>query len=95
MPAPPVEAAIALSIVLVAVEIVNARRGMPSLAASPSRRRLLAIADEDAKSTQERLKELQAAESAVAKRERELARREIAATFCSCVSLLLNNGWSA
>jgi hydrogenase/urease accessory protein HupE len=30
---PPVEAAIALSIVLVAVEIVNARRGMPSLAA--------------------------------------------------------------
>jgi hypothetical protein len=49
----------------------------------------------DAKSTQERLKELQAAESAVAKRERELARREIAATFSSCVSLLLNNGWSA
>jgi HupE / UreJ protein len=30
---PPVEAAIALSIVLVAVEIVNARRGTPSLAA--------------------------------------------------------------
>jgi hydrogenase/urease accessory protein HupE len=30
---PPVEAAIALSIVLVAVEIVNARRGMPSLTA--------------------------------------------------------------
>ena len=33
MPGPPVEAAIALSIVLVAVEIVNARRGTPSLAA--------------------------------------------------------------
>ena len=33
IPGPPVEAAIALSIVLVAVEIVNARRGMPSLAA--------------------------------------------------------------
>ena len=33
VPGPPVEAAIALSIVLVAVEIVNARRGMPSLAA--------------------------------------------------------------
>jgi hydrogenase/urease accessory protein HupE len=33
VPSPPVEAAIALSIVLVAVEIVNARRGMPSLAA--------------------------------------------------------------
>ena len=32
-PGPPVEAAIALSIVLVAVEIVNARRGTPSLAA--------------------------------------------------------------
>jgi hydrogenase/urease accessory protein HupE len=31
VPGPPVEAAIALSIVLVAVEIVNARRGMPSL----------------------------------------------------------------
>ena len=33
VPGPPVEATIALSIVLVAVEIVNARRGMPSLAA--------------------------------------------------------------
>jgi hydrogenase/urease accessory protein HupE len=33
VPGPPVEAAIALSIVLVAVEIVNARRGTPSLAA--------------------------------------------------------------
>jgi hydrogenase/urease accessory protein HupE len=33
VPGLPVEAAIALSIVLVAVEIVNARRGMPSLAA--------------------------------------------------------------
>ena len=33
MPRPPVEAAIALSIVLVAVEVVNARRGKPSLAA--------------------------------------------------------------
>jgi hydrogenase/urease accessory protein HupE len=33
VPGPPVEAAIALSIVLVAVEIVNARRGMLSLAA--------------------------------------------------------------
>ncbi len=33
VPGPPVEAAIALSIVLVAVEIVNARRGAPSLAA--------------------------------------------------------------
>jgi hydrogenase/urease accessory protein HupE len=33
VPGPPVEAAIALSIVLVAVEIVNARRGMRSLAA--------------------------------------------------------------
>jgi hydrogenase/urease accessory protein HupE len=33
VPGPPVEAAIALSIVLVAVEIVNARRGIPSLAA--------------------------------------------------------------
>jgi hydrogenase/urease accessory protein HupE len=33
VPGPPVEAAIALSIVLVAVEIVNARRGVPSLAA--------------------------------------------------------------
>ena len=33
VPSPPIEAAIALSIVLVAVEIVNARRGMPSLAA--------------------------------------------------------------
>jgi hydrogenase/urease accessory protein HupE len=33
VPGPPVEAAIALSIVLVAVEIVNARRGMPSVAA--------------------------------------------------------------
>jgi hydrogenase/urease accessory protein HupE len=33
VPGPPVEAAIALSIVLVAVEVVNARRGMPSLAA--------------------------------------------------------------
>ena len=33
VPRPPVEAAIALSIVLVAVEIVNARRGKPSLAA--------------------------------------------------------------
>ena len=31
VPGPPVEAAIALSIALVAVEIVNARRGMPSL----------------------------------------------------------------
>ena len=31
VPEPPVEAAIALSIVLVAVEIVNARRGIPSL----------------------------------------------------------------
>jgi hypothetical protein len=37
-----------------------------------------------------RAKELQAAESAVAKWERELARRKIAATFCFCVSLLLN-----
>jgi hydrogenase/urease accessory protein HupE len=34
VPRPPVEAAIALSIVLVAVEIVNARHGNPSLAAS-------------------------------------------------------------
>lgn len=33
VPSPPVEAAIALSIMLVAVEIVNARRGMPSLTA--------------------------------------------------------------
>jgi hydrogenase/urease accessory protein HupE len=33
VPGPPVEAAIALSIVLVAVEIVNARRGKPSLTA--------------------------------------------------------------
>src|SRR5215208_5680999 len=33
VPGAPVEAAIALSIVLVAVEIVNARRGMPSLTA--------------------------------------------------------------
>jgi hydrogenase/urease accessory protein HupE len=33
VPGPPVEAAIALSIVLVAVEIVNARRGTPSLTA--------------------------------------------------------------
>jgi hydrogenase/urease accessory protein HupE len=33
VPGPPVEAAIALSIVLVAVEIVHARRGTPSLAA--------------------------------------------------------------
>lgn len=33
MPGPPIEAAIALSIVLVAVEIVNDRRGQPSLAA--------------------------------------------------------------
>jgi len=33
VPGPPVEATIALSIVLVAVEIVNARRGMPSLTA--------------------------------------------------------------
>src|SRR6202020_1593390 len=33
VPGPPVEAAIALSIVLVAVEILNARRGQPSLAA--------------------------------------------------------------
>ena len=33
VPGPPVEAAIALSIVLVAVEIVNARRGEPSLTA--------------------------------------------------------------
>jgi hydrogenase/urease accessory protein HupE len=33
VPGPPVEAAIALSIVLVAVEIVHARRGMPSLTA--------------------------------------------------------------
>src|ERR1700704_360014 len=33
VPGPPVEASIALSIVLVAVEIVNARRGPPSLAA--------------------------------------------------------------
>ena len=33
VPGPPIEAAIALSIVLVAVEIVNARRGAPSLAA--------------------------------------------------------------
>jgi hydrogenase/urease accessory protein HupE len=33
VPAPPVEASIALSIVLVAVEIVNARRGHPSLTA--------------------------------------------------------------
>jgi hydrogenase/urease accessory protein HupE len=33
VPGPPVEACIALSIVLVAVEIVNARRGTPSLAA--------------------------------------------------------------
>jgi hydrogenase/urease accessory protein HupE len=33
VPGPPVEAAIALSIVLVAVEIVNARRGTPSLSA--------------------------------------------------------------
>jgi len=33
VPGPPVEAAIALSIVLVAVEIINARRGIPSIAA--------------------------------------------------------------
>jgi hydrogenase/urease accessory protein HupE len=33
VPGPPIEAAIALSIVLVAVEIVNARRGTPSFAA--------------------------------------------------------------
>jgi hydrogenase/urease accessory protein HupE len=33
VPGPPIEAAIALSIVLVAVEIVNARRGIPSFAA--------------------------------------------------------------
>jgi hydrogenase/urease accessory protein HupE len=33
VPGPPVEAAIALSIMLVAVEIVNARRGIPSLTA--------------------------------------------------------------
>ena len=33
MPGPPVEAAIALSIVLVAAEILNARRGNPSLTA--------------------------------------------------------------
>jgi hydrogenase/urease accessory protein HupE len=33
VPGPPIEAAIALSIVLVAVEVVNARRGTPSLAA--------------------------------------------------------------
>ena len=33
VPGPPVEAAIALSIVLVAVEIVNSRRGTSSLAA--------------------------------------------------------------
>jgi hydrogenase/urease accessory protein HupE len=33
VPGPPIEAAIALSIVLVAVEIVNARRGTPSMAA--------------------------------------------------------------
>jgi hydrogenase/urease accessory protein HupE len=33
VPGPPVEAAIALSIMLVAVEILNARRGMPSLTA--------------------------------------------------------------
>jgi hydrogenase/urease accessory protein HupE len=33
VPGPPVEASIALSIVLVAVEIVNARRGMPSVTA--------------------------------------------------------------
>jgi hydrogenase/urease accessory protein HupE len=33
VPGPPIEAAIALSIMLVAVEIVNARRGTPSLAA--------------------------------------------------------------
>jgi len=33
VPGPPVEAAIALSIVLVAVEIINARRGIPSLTA--------------------------------------------------------------
>ena len=33
VPGPPIEAAIALSIVLVAVEIVNARRGIPSVAA--------------------------------------------------------------
>ena len=33
VPGPPVEAAIGLSIVLVAVEIVNARRGIPSLTA--------------------------------------------------------------
>ena len=33
VPGPPVEAAIALSIVLVAVEIVNARQGQPSLTA--------------------------------------------------------------
>ena len=33
VPRPPVEAAIALSIVLIAVEVVNARRGKPSLAA--------------------------------------------------------------
>jgi hydrogenase/urease accessory protein HupE len=33
VPGPPVEAAIALSIVLVAVEIVHARRGLPSLTA--------------------------------------------------------------
>jgi hypothetical protein len=33
VPGPPVEAAIALSIVLIAVEIVNVRRGIPSMAA--------------------------------------------------------------
>lgn len=33
LPGPPVEAAIALSIVLIAVEILNVRRGMPSLTA--------------------------------------------------------------
>jgi hydrogenase/urease accessory protein HupE len=40
VPGPPVEAAIALSIVLVAVEIVNARRGAPSLAAEASNRKV-------------------------------------------------------
>ena len=41
VPGPPIEAAIALSIVLVAVEIVNARRGRPSDGALSVARRLL------------------------------------------------------
>jgi hypothetical protein len=52
----------------------------PTPQAEAFRDAMLLLIAVDAKSTQERLKELQAAESAVAKRERELVRREIAAT---------------